>query len=306
MSQISQEHKGLAKIHTICAEMNAIWRPTTSNDLGIDGQIEFLEHGSVVSTGKLVAVQVKSGASYFRSEDEHYVKYYPKAQHRNYWKRLILPVILVLHNPDRDYTIYSRVKHQLLIERPILINKSELFDRDCRDHLLQFYEQDMVTTDLQEVLYKFRQIILPIGDVSITGIEFLLGCVDMNQEYLELRMCRIQAILESAAGDDGLFLSTHTYEYIFRCISRCWHYQLVESFEPEFDHYWYNLKVVPDISVPLTGYGKIVIQYLWENISRYINENIPNPEDYAKKMTYFAQEASTSFEFNEDFGILPK
>lgn len=45
--------------------MNLVWRETPSTDVGVDGQIEFVnERGE--ATGQIVAVQVKSGPSYLR------------------------------------------------------------------------------------------------------------------------------------------------------------------------------------------------------------------------------------------------
>ncbi len=37
MNNIQKENIGIAEVHKVCAKMNAIWRPTTNNDLGIDG-----------------------------------------------------------------------------------------------------------------------------------------------------------------------------------------------------------------------------------------------------------------------------
>jgi hypothetical protein len=119
-SNIMQEHRGIAKVHSICAEMNAIWRATCASDLGIDGQIEFLEPGKAVSTGCLVAVQVKSGPSYFTTTRGNEVTFQPTQKHRRYWTRLALPVVLVLHDPDRNLTIYARVKPQLVNDGPIV------------------------------------------------------------------------------------------------------------------------------------------------------------------------------------------
>lgn len=67
MSNIMQEHAGLVWVHKVCMEMHAIWRPGSSNDMGIDGHIEFLEQGSSVSTGLIIGVQLKSGPSYFKT-----------------------------------------------------------------------------------------------------------------------------------------------------------------------------------------------------------------------------------------------
>ena len=271
---ITQEHRGLAKVHSVCAEMEAVWRPTPCADLGIDGQIEFLELGATISTGHIIAVQVKSGSSYFRSEDNLHVKYYPSEKHRRYWKRLNLPVILVLHDPDRDLTIYSRVKPQLRKEGPIVLRKDSYFRPSARLDLLALAREDAGLTQAAQVLEGFKAATLNLTEGrKISGIEFLLACTNLEQGYFELRMCRIIALLEFAAGGRArhIFITRDTYEFIQRCALRCIAAALTEPFEQDFADVWYGLEMVPDIAVPLTPIGLEVVGHLWSNLEEYLS-----------------------------------
>ena len=273
-NNIAQEHRGLAKVHSVCAEMEAVWRPTPCADLGIDGQIEFLELSAAISTGCIIAVQVKSGKSYFRSEDNLYVRYYPSRKHRRYWKRLNLPVILVLHDPDRDLTIYARVKPQLHKEGPIVLRKDSYFRPDARLDLLVLAKEDARLTHPAQVLEGFKATTLNLTeDRKISGIEFLLACTNLEQGYFELRMCRITALLELAAGERAhyIFITRDTYEFIQRCALRCIAAALTEPFEQDFADVWYDLKMVPDIAVPLTPIGLEVVGHLWSNLEEYLS-----------------------------------
>jgi len=175
MKYILQEDKGLIEIHKICIEMDAIWRPTPCHDLGIDGQIEFLERGTHVSTGCIIAVQAKSGPSYFRCADANQVKYYAEEKHRRYWSRLNLPVILVLHNPEDNTTLYANVKSNregLQNDVSIKINKDNKFCNTCRDALITLA---LDRPRPEEILNRFIDIKLDLDcGKFLSGIDFLL------------------------------------------------------------------------------------------------------------------------------------
>lgn len=270
-SNIAQEHQGLAKVHAVCAKMDAIWRPTVGSDLGIDGQIEFLELGMPVSTGYILAVQIKSGPSYFKSEDETYVKYYASDMHRRYWRRLTLPVILILHDPRRDLTIYGRVKNQLDQEGPLLVRKDQVFRPDARSDLAAIVKEDTRLGEPSRVLESFKAVTVPIGGShEISGIEFLLACTNPMVRYFELRMCRVNTLLMIAAGNKGFLINQDTYDFIHRCTLKCLGAQLTDSFLGEFEKIWYGEKVVPDIVVPLTPFGLDIMGYLWSNLDEYV------------------------------------
>lgn len=79
-------------------------------DWGIDAHLEIIEHEKL--TGKLIALQIKSGASYFRKKGGDYV-YYGEQRHYDYWLYHSLPVFIILHNPDTNITIWQKFEPRL-------------------------------------------------------------------------------------------------------------------------------------------------------------------------------------------------
>ena len=106
------ERFGIRAVEDAVLAARCIWRETPLRDVGIDGQIEHRLASGVV-TGRLVAVQVKSGSTYFASRSDTDVAYTPKEKHRAYWARHPLPVILVLHEPDTGRSIWTDARGQL-------------------------------------------------------------------------------------------------------------------------------------------------------------------------------------------------
>ena len=71
---------GIAKLYRVVTDMGYIWRPTPNSDVGLDGEIELVEDRA--ATAKIMKVQVKSGASYFRKEDQRSVERRGGSTHR--------------------------------------------------------------------------------------------------------------------------------------------------------------------------------------------------------------------------------
>lgn len=302
MTSIFQEDKGLNKIYSICIDMNAIWRPTPNHDIGIDGQIEFLEPGTNLSTGHIVAVQSKSGPSYFDNQDENYVKYYPKEKHRRYWKRLKIPVVLILHNPDNDLTLYTRVKPQLDKKGPLLLDRNSIFTPSVRDSMILEIEKDyeiFINKSPKDIIEGFSRIKhMREGQKEITGIDFVLACTNRDQQYFELRMCRIKSLFQLLSENSFIGLGNDDYDYILRNTLQLHAQRIVPDFLEEFDEMWYEFHMVPDISVPLTTIGVNAVEYLWENIDLYLNTenykhiNFKNVPDLARNISDTAQSSS--------------
>lgn len=89
------EHIGINLVNDIITrEILWIFREQPTQDYGIDAHIEIVENGLV--TGKLIAVQIKTGQSYLRKRSDKGYIYRGQMKHLNYWKNHSLPVILVL------------------------------------------------------------------------------------------------------------------------------------------------------------------------------------------------------------------
>ncbi len=77
-----------------------VFREQTVADFGIDAQIELVDEDS--ATGKLIAIQIKSGKSWFKeSNDQGYV-YRGDMSHLDYWLHHSLPVLIVLCDVEED------------------------------------------------------------------------------------------------------------------------------------------------------------------------------------------------------------
>ena len=90
--------------------MGWIFRRQLESDFGIDAQVEIANENG--PTGQLIALQIKSGESYFRARGSSFV-YYGEDRHLSYWENHSLPVILILHNPKTGLTLWHRIERHL-------------------------------------------------------------------------------------------------------------------------------------------------------------------------------------------------
>lgn len=79
------------------------------NDLGIDAILEFIEDGHPLN--KQIAVQIKSGASYYTHEAKECA--FPIGSHRTYWRRYPLPVFGLVYVPALQTAYWINIKHYL-------------------------------------------------------------------------------------------------------------------------------------------------------------------------------------------------
>jgi hypothetical protein len=105
------ERKGINAVEGIFLnEFGWFFREQPVSDYGIDALVEVIENKE--PTGKLIALQIKTGASYFRPKANGFV-FYGELRHLEYWTRHSLPVFLILHDPFRNLTLWQRVERRL-------------------------------------------------------------------------------------------------------------------------------------------------------------------------------------------------
>ena len=105
------ERIGVSAIEVIFLnEFGWLFREQAVSDYGVDAQVEVVENNE--PTGKLIALQIKTGASYFRPKGSDFV-FYGELRHLDYWSRHSLPVFLVLHDPERKLTLWQKVERRL-------------------------------------------------------------------------------------------------------------------------------------------------------------------------------------------------
>src|SRR5271166_6549021 len=104
----TKERVGVHAVATIIErELQWIFREQTTSDYGIDAHVEERDPDGK-GTGKLIALQIKSGASFFKPKDHGYV-FYGERRHLKYWTNHSLPVFIILHNPETQLTIWQKI-----------------------------------------------------------------------------------------------------------------------------------------------------------------------------------------------------
>lgn len=78
------ERAGIIAVAAAVNRLGLIWREQPSPDVGIDGQIELVDDVGR-ATGRMVAVQVKSGESYLEDAGNEWL-FHPDTKHRFYWE----------------------------------------------------------------------------------------------------------------------------------------------------------------------------------------------------------------------------
>jgi len=135
--------RGVAFVQSVSSEAGGIFRKfDEADDLGIDGAIEFIDENKE-PTGDIALVQVKSGASYVRSDNDTYFVQGDQ-DHFETWSRYALPVIGVVHNPEKgdarwvDISEHLRQHPESIGIGPYNINATRPFSAD---HFQDIYAQ---------------------------------------------------------------------------------------------------------------------------------------------------------------------
>lgn len=135
------ERDGVLKIARDLNNFGLIFRETPNADIGIDGQIEYVNKENL-AIGKLVAAQIKSGDSYFNDKGDHWA-FSPSGKHKSYWESYPIPVILFIYSPSTDKTYYIDVRYQLnnheRKEEYISIPKVNVFNEKTKEIIFESF-----------------------------------------------------------------------------------------------------------------------------------------------------------------------
>jgi Domain of unknown function (DUF4365) len=89
------------------------FREQPIGDYGVDAHIEEMVNGR--PTGKLIALQIKTGKSYFRPQGDDFV-FYGAKRHLEYWTHHRLPVYVIIHDPENGLTLWQKFERRLVKE----------------------------------------------------------------------------------------------------------------------------------------------------------------------------------------------
>jgi hypothetical protein len=130
MTQPQTERLGVSALDYFFSHNGWIFREQTTHDYGIDAHVEIVENQR--PTGKLIAIQIKAGQSFFKEEvDDSYV-FRTDDKHVAYWVRHSMPVVLFLYDPETKNAYWQRVSRETVEATgkgwKILVPKTSLFE----------------------------------------------------------------------------------------------------------------------------------------------------------------------------------
>jgi hypothetical protein len=140
MSPRELDHLGTAAVAlTVARDLGWLFREQPLDDYGIDALVEVVDDGFV--TGKLFALQIKSGLSFFREPSSNGWRYRPRASDALYWRDHSVPVVVVLYNPETGTCYWQVVSHGSLKSTAagrweMLIPKDQILNENARRPLI--------------------------------------------------------------------------------------------------------------------------------------------------------------------------
>lgn len=169
------ERIGVLHVATIFTEMGYIFRETSNSDTGIDGYIEEVNENNE-ATGRLLAVQIKSGKSYLHDQGDFFV-YYADESHIRYWKLYPIPVLLCIHNPETGDTYFQSIKcHSQEFTNIIHIPKKQILSLENRDEIfvsIAGYSTAYHTIqDLYEIMKNTK---ISVADSYVSFMDMFVG-----------------------------------------------------------------------------------------------------------------------------------
>ena len=207
----STERIGVYHCAEIAERNNWMFREQPIDDVGIDAHMEFVE-----STGKpkqLLALQIKSGASWFKEKKDDYIIFrHINERQYNYWTMNTLPCIVVLYNPDDNMCIWQMLTAET-IERTndgqgkgffVKIPMSQVFLNDLsNEKLLSFTNLPQHIANYNFLLSqkKFMEIIQDGGEIKLHSKEWVNKSSGRGDTELIV--------------DDGESIQKYSYPYWF-------------------------------------------------------------------------------------------
>lgn len=246
-----------------------IWRENIIKDLGIDGQIEYVTPGGQ-ATGRLVAVQVKSGPSHFEHEHDNCWRFYPEHKHLLYWERFPIPVILVLHDPSTGQLAWTDVRQTLRspdrVHEGVDVLKTSNLMTDPRDVIFETagVSAEEFEDDLEKVLMFMCTKRASDTSLPVTYIElFSLGLTNIVRSLyfgMDLALSIGEMSLSRGNGEIGIGIGHAEDEFLFDYVRFLVSQDLVSLDFGDCLIDWQDRKMHPRFVAPLTSRGRQLVK----------------------------------------------
>ncbi|MBO0591224.1 DUF4365 domain-containing protein [Cellulophaga sp. E16_2] len=194
-----------------------IFREQTTSDVGIDAIIEQVDNNN--PTGKLIAIQIKSGKGNFHIS-ENKITYYASNIHYNYWLSLNIPVLLVAHLPETEETFWIEISETTFIKTnkkwKLEIPLNHKFNEQSKKRLTKILESknesfklyDIDTDDesifdltekvecIGEAVTSVNKIVEIITELRMSTVKFNSKLSEFNERELNIKSPQVSSSLK--------------------------------------------------------------------------------------------------------------
>jgi len=234
MNEPATDRVGVSKLETLFSESGWFFREQFIKDCGIDAQVEIVENNK--PTGQLIAIQIKSGESYFSESDENTITYRPDAKHVEYWLRHDLPVIVTLFNPTEDKFYWTPVSRDTIEKTKkaykIVIPKSGVLNSENFSLLKRVYKLDVPA-------YRLKRLLLDLEWMNLVASEEHVYAEFEDWVNKSLSRTSVKIFCDSATGYKELVIPQHYWagHTSFDILSRFIPWADYEMDEDDYEEY---------------------------------------------------------------------
>jgi hypothetical protein len=265
------ERAGVDAVASFATSRGMIWRENIIKDVGIDGQIEYVTPQGL-ATGRLVALQVKSGPSYFEHDHGDRWRFYPAQKHLLYWERFPIPVILALHDPTTGQLAWIDVRQEL--RRPdrtqtgVDIPKGNNLSTAPREEIFTTagVNAEEFVDDLEEVLKFMASKTAADAAFPVSYIElFSQGLTNIVRSLyfgMDLASTIAEVNLAGSNSEFGLGIGQAEHEFLFDYIKFLVSQDLAAVDFGDCLIDWQDRQMHPHFVAPLTSRGRKLVELI--------------------------------------------
>ncbi|MEZ2224653.1 DUF4365 domain-containing protein [Microcoleus sp.] len=136
-------------------ELKWIFREQQKADMGIDAHVEVCDNGQ--PSGRLIALQIKSGESWFKEKIDEGIVFRGSLEHLKYWSEHSLPVIITLYNPSSEKVFWQAVLPKYITRTPkawkIVVPHSKKLDKQAELELRSYSKDSPVIEGLKKLRF---------------------------------------------------------------------------------------------------------------------------------------------------------
>jgi hypothetical protein len=267
------EREGVLKIEVEINKLGLIFRETPNADVGIDGQIEYVNNNDQ-AIGRIMAAQIKSGDSYLIDKGEHWA-FYPKPKHKSYWESYPIPVLLLVFSPSKKVTYYTDVRYQLNIPGRtndyISIPKSVTLESSTKDILFQ--NSGEIGTDFFEPPKLFETMVKtkcnnPTFNLSFFDL-FVQGLTNLSRQIFFSMQMAIEIAEYNNDSEFGLSLGMEENEFLHDYVKFLVSQNLARVDYADFLIDWKERQLQPTFLSTLTTRGRKLLSYISEQETKH-------------------------------------